>query len=358
MFYISSIKDIFIFRTNTDVEPGQGVEVQRLREENKVLVQQLNELTKIKSGVAKLFTARQLKRLQGPKIRTVWSTEEVSQGIAIHAAGPRAYKLLLKKGYPYPAVSTLRLWAKKLKITPGIIKPVINILKKAELTDFEKICVLSFDEMKIRKAYAYDKSNDHLLKPANYVQVAMMRGLLKSWKQPIFFDFDRKMEKPVLFQIISEIEEAGFYICALVSDLGGGNRGLHKNLDIGYEKPWFIGPTNHKIHVFCDVPHLIKLIRNNFLDSGFLFNGTEINKNIIFKLLDITSKSDLRITFNINKEMLNVTKEQRQKVKYATKLFSNNIAQAINRCGTLGYFEHENWIECATFFKLVRSTHK
>lgn len=34
-----------------------------------------------------------------------------------------------KNGYPWPAVSTLR----KIKIMPGILKPVINVIKKAEM---------------------------------------------------------------------------------------------------------------------------------------------------------------------------------------------------------------------------------
>jgi len=36
------------------------------------------------------------------------------------------------------------------------------------------------DEMKIKKSYEYDKKNDALLKPANYAQVIMARGLIKT----------------------------------------------------------------------------------------------------------------------------------------------------------------------------------
>ena len=45
-----------------------------------------------------------------------------------------------------------------------------------QLNITEKLCVLSFDEMKVREVFCYDKSTDTTLKPAKYVQVAMLRG--------------------------------------------------------------------------------------------------------------------------------------------------------------------------------------
>lgn len=106
--------------------------------------------------------------------------------------------------------------------------------------------------------------------------------------------------------------------------------------------------------VFADVPHLLKLIRNHFVDDGFVINGKEINKKIVEAVIDATSVSDLRISHKISKEKLNVVGAQRQRVKYAAKLFSHTISRAISRCGSLGYLPDEmNWSECADFFKLV-----
>jgi Transposase protein len=95
----------------------------------------------------------------------------------MYSAGPSAYKLLLRKGYPFPVPSTFRSWLKKIKITPGILKSLINIIKLTDMTELEKVCVLSFDEMKLRKKYLYDKSDDETLK-----QVVMLRGLFGNWK--------------------------------------------------------------------------------------------------------------------------------------------------------------------------------
>lgn len=140
----------------------------------------------------------------------------------------------------------------------------------------------------------------------------------------------------------------------MVSDLGGGNRSLHSELQVSPEQSWFKNPANeHTIYVFADVPHLIKLVRNHFVDSGYIVNGKEINKKVIEKLLEVTSESDLSIAHKISKESLNVKNANRQKVKFATKLFSHTISSAITRCGMNGQLEGHNWLECAEFFKLV-----
>lgn len=157
----------------------------------------------------KIFTSQQRNKLNNPKKRPRWSIEDISKAIVIHSAGPRAYRLLLKKGYTFPAVSTLRSWLKQIKIAPGILKPVLNIIKLKDMNTMQKVCILSFDEMKLRKVYLYDKANDETLKPYSYVQVVMLRGLFSNWKQVIFYDYDCKMTKDILFAIINYVETSG-----------------------------------------------------------------------------------------------------------------------------------------------------
>jgi hypothetical protein len=144
--------------------------------------QKVQQLEEDQKSFQKLFTPEQMKKLKNPATRPRWSIEEISKAIVIYSAGARAYRLLSKKGYPFPAPSTLRSWVKKIKIAPGILKPVFNVIKLTDMTEQQKICVLSFDEMKVRKIYLYDKSNDETLKPYSYVQVVMLRGLIGNWK--------------------------------------------------------------------------------------------------------------------------------------------------------------------------------
>jgi hypothetical protein len=52
-----------------------------------------------------------------------------------------------------------------------------------------------------------------------------------------------------------------------------------KELGITYSRPYFINPYNdEKIFVLADVPHLLKLIRNHYVNQSFIINGKKIKK--------------------------------------------------------------------------------
>jgi len=131
-----------------------------------------------------------------------------------------------KNNHPLPGESTLRRWANKIDISPGILSFVLRLMETYDLPEIDKVSALLFDEMKVKNSYEFDRNSDTLLKPSNYVQVIMARGLFCNWKQPLFYDFDRKISKPLLFEIINRLDNIGFKVVAITNDLGGGNRDL------------------------------------------------------------------------------------------------------------------------------------
>lgn len=228
------------------------------------------------------------------------------------------------------------------------------LMKNSSLSTMEKSCVILFDEMKIQTSYDYDKKNDTTLGPSKYVQVVMARGICGNWKQPIFYDYDRKLTKNLLLKIITKLENIGYPVYAINSDLGGSNRGLWTSLNITEETTWFSNPVSKRVHVFADAPHMIKLLRNHFLDSGFVLNDKLITSKPIVDLLQNTQNLDLNIAHKINADFLTVNGAQRQKVKFATKLFSHTVSKAISRLGLLGIFKSENnWLECSELLKVT-----
>lgn len=354
----------------------------------------LNEREKSKS-IEKFLTEGQLRKLKTGK-QIQWSIQDVSSAISLYAAGPRAYRLLRKRNYPLPGVSTLRRWASKINMQKGmthkylftlfpgihifelnsllltvfqvlifltsastnilgILNVVLALMKHTALTKMERACVLLFDEMKIQSSYEYDKNSDTTLGPSKYVQVVMARGICGKWKQPIFYNYDCKMTKTLLFKIITKLENIGYPVYAINCDLGGSNRGLWSALNISEQQIWFENPESHKkVYVFADAPHMIKLLRNHFLDTGFSLNNKIINVKPIVDLLQHTTKLDLNIAHKINKDFLTVKGAQRQKVKLATKLFSHTVSKAVTRLGLLNVYENENnWLECSQLLKIT-----
>lgn len=93
-----------------------------------------------------------------------------------------------KLHYPLPGLSSLRRWASKINMSQGLLQNVLSFLRLAgeSKTDFEKVVVISYDEVKVKSVLEYDVSSDEIVGPHNQMQVVMARGLFSNWKQPIY----------------------------------------------------------------------------------------------------------------------------------------------------------------------------
>lgn len=331
----------------------------RLNEEkrkNKAYACSLQKSEALNCNISKIFSKGQLRKLRDPQQRRVqWSSDDISRAISLHSAGAKAYRLLLSRGFPLPAVPTLKKWAAKLKLLPGILKPVLHLLENSEYCENERICVLSFDEMKIKSVFEYHRSYDKVFKPSKYVQVGMLRGVYKNWKQVIYYEFDSAMTATIITSIIKAHKNIKFHVVAVVCDMGPTNMGLWRELGINCEKPYFI-VDGMKVFTFADPPHLVKLIRNHFLDSGYVLNkeGMQhwITSKPVVELLNL-QQSELKICHKITLTHLDVKEAARQKVKYAVQLLSNSVAQAIRRAMSLGLISSQDALITSDFIKVM-----
>jgi len=103
-------------------------------------------------------------------------------------------------------LSSLQRWAKSMNMRNGVLKDVLNIMKLTGdgLQDYQKLTILMFDEVKISITMEYDVLRDEVVGPHSQMQVVMARGVASPWKQPIYIDFDKKMTKEILFNIIEK----------------------------------------------------------------------------------------------------------------------------------------------------------
>lgn len=227
--------------------------VKRLENENRELRKEVSELNQAMVSLKNFLTDGQIKKLKS-FTKIMWKWEDISNAIFLHAAGPRAYKHLYQKDYPVPSISTLHKWYNKIDTKEGILWTSIELMRQVNyMTTEEKICLLSFDEMKVTETFEYDLHNDFVRKPANYVQVVMASGIIKSWKQPVFYDFEFKMSKEVIFKIISVLKDNGYTVVAVVCDMGPSNRKLWRDLGITPGK--YSVPDVSKIpyHTCCEI---------------------------------------------------------------------------------------------------------
>jgi len=108
-------------------------------------------------------------------------------------------------------LSTLQRWAKSIEMRNGILYDVLNLMKLngEVLNNSEKLTVLIFDEVKVSSVMEYDVLHDEVIGPHNQMQVIMARGLASPWKQPVYVDFDKKITKVILFDIIERLDKIG-----------------------------------------------------------------------------------------------------------------------------------------------------
>lgn len=163
-------------------------------------------------------------------------------------------------------------------------------------------------------------------------QVMMIRGLFGDWKQPIFASFDVSMTKSLLIEAVNKAYEAGFEVVATVSDCGGGNTGIWSDVDLKSKRTFILHPqTKKKLYLFADAPHVLKLIRNWLVDTGFLLvDGTVVKHDLLWNLV-ARGSVEISDTFFLKEEHLTCQRSQRQNVAYAAKLLSRKCAIALQR---------------------------
>ena len=85
--------------------------------------------------------------------------------------GLKTYRFLSQL-FQLPSVTSLRRWLHNITVHPGILKDILHVLsqKFSNMTDMEKLCVLTFDEMSIKAALRYDNVNDCFIGLEDYVE--------------------------------------------------------------------------------------------------------------------------------------------------------------------------------------------
>lgn len=311
----------------------------------------MKELLQMEMTLQKIFTPSQLEMMSTQKRKKKWTEEDISRGIVTRAISRKAYDFWRNKiGIPLPSASTLKRWCAKFPCYPGILHNVLLLMKKCSenLTEKEKLCVLSFDEIHVDNKICYDVGMDQVLGSYSKVQVVLARGIFSSWKQPIYFDFQCTMNKKLLFEIIVNLEKAGVKVKAVVSDLGGCMT-LWKELSISPEKSFFTHPLNNssRIWVFADPPHYLKILRNHFIDHGLVLqDGSVLEAEIIKEVLEKDS-GEMKLCHKLLPCYITIKGNERQKVGPAKTLFSSTTAKAIELLTT-----HKS---AAKFFALVDS---
>ena len=305
------------------------------------------------------------------KNRQKWEEDERQFALRLHYVSPVGYKLLKKEAFKLPGISTIQNWVNEISLLPGINKEFFDILKlkASTMSDFSKTCVLMWDEMEIKKNLQYNRKFDLIEgfedlgeygrtpNLGNKVLVFMIRGLYENYKQPLFHVVAHKavkgkILKKLIVNALENLENAGFIVRYMVCDQGSTNQSAVCDLGITDKKP-YIERQGRKIFFGYDIPHLIKCIRNILLLYDIIDNDKVVTWEAIKELREFERFNSCKAAPKLTDIHINPNNFQKQRVKYATQVFSSTVSAALISGYTTGSLKNPHCISTANFAKNV-----
>ncbi|CAH2095213.1 unnamed protein product [Euphydryas editha] len=359
---ISTINDDVSTITPSKIKKLQK-KLERITNEYKILKKKDNIINNISSPVLKSIIEASITNSNRKSTGKHWTEFNKTVALAIYKNSPKTYKYLSQL-LPFPTIRTLSRAVLPMNIDTCVDENIINNLqeKAKNLTDNEKICVLVFNTMDLKKRLIYNVNTDKIDgyedfggerrtgNIASCVLVTMLQGIRKNIKQPIahyFFNGTMPIEKLAIIieKNIRAITESGYDIIATVCDHRYTNMAALNLL-----KTWGNSPESHyffidnkKIFIIYDVPHLFKSIRNNFFRAGEMIIGNKRGKWEHLLMVEKVNHTMLHF-YKITKLHVKPNIKPKMKVKCAIEVLSNTVS-AILKLLSMSVDHQENGAE-------------
>ena len=309
------------------------------------------------------FFASQLRigkqRLKGRR----YTNKDKLFAFALHYQSPSAYRFC-RKIFALPCERSLRRWLEKVRVQPGFNNTSFEILqrKAKTMSERDKVCVLTLDEMSLKSGLYYDLQKDiiegmedfgSLGKSKNLATQAlvfMVRGLACKWKQPVGYFLANaatpgSKQKVLLLECIEKIEEAGFTVKVVIGDQGSNNRKMFRMMGVSADKPFIERKTSEgnvqKVYCMFDPPHLLKSVRNNLKQHIFVVDGHKVNWNYIVEFYNHDSKLPLRTAPKLTAKHIELPPFTKMRVCLASQVLSHSVASGILTYSSLGKLPSE-----------------
>ena len=170
---------------------------------------------------------------------------------------------------------------------------------------------------------------------ADHALVFLVRGLRVKWKQPFGYFLSAGTVpaaalKSMVRNSIGKLQSIGFKVRALICDQGPNNRSFLETLEsVKTSKPYF-EVKGERIFVVYDPPHLIKCVRNNFRNRGFISDGRHILWKYVGQLYEFDKDNSVRIAPRLSARHLNPGPFGLMRVNLAVQVMSHSVASGIS----------------------------
>lgn len=299
------------------------------------------------------------KKNLGKKVPKKYTPEVRQFALSLHFFSAKAYDYVRKQfNTILPHSRTLGKWYSHVNAEPGFTDEALKTLKlKVQNSSQPTYCSLTFDEMSIRQHLESDGVkyygrvdfgnglNTDDLEMAKECLVFMLVSLNENWKLPIGYFLSAGLnssQKVTLTQhALNIVRNTGVIVTSITFDGCSTNltmaRLLGCNFNLNSFKSTFI--TNYsdneigEVAVFLDPAHMIKLIRNAFGEKKQFLDGYNkvIDFDFVLKLFLLQEREGSHLANKLSKQHIFFFK-QKMKVKLATQLLSQSVADALKFC--------------------------
>lgn len=304
------------------------------------------------------FILSQVKQQRKHKKGRRFTVDDKIFALSLYKQSPRGYRYL-QKVFALPSKSTINKVLALVPMETGINTTIFKCLEDSvkSMAKETKVCVLMFDEIFLDAGLTYSSIQDRLIgfhdlgesrkqTFANHAMVYMVKGVFKSWKQPVcYYLTDGGLKATDLaseiIKVISKCQEIGLKVVATVCDQLSVNSSAIKILKQKTDESFIRKGEENRLMGFLvndqeivplfDSPHLLKGIRNNLLEHDAIFcwkNGQQKASwtDVVNLYVLDESELDLKMCHKLTDVHVYKDKMKKMKVNVAAQVFSQNVS--------------------------------
>lgn len=297
-----------------------------------------------------------LRRVDQGQSKDKYPPQLRSFALTLNFYSAKAYDYVRKtfcSSLPHP--STLRKWYQGVDGSPGFTSEAFSSLsmraEEAKKSNKKLIGGLILDEMSIRSHIEWDNGkfsgyvdlgtniDDDEMPHAKEALIFMVNSLNCNWKIPIAYflinGLNSQERANLLKEALCKLHDTGIKIVSVTFDGLSANLATVQNLGASISpenlKNTFPHPvTQENVCVLLDVSHMIKLVRNTLATKGSIFdqNGGMIRWDFFRDLADFQDECGVHAANKLRRRHIEWYREK-MKVKLATQVFSQSVAQSL-----------------------------
>lgn len=330
-----------------------------------------------------------------------WHPVIIKWCISLYSKSPRAYEQLAKAGFvKLPSKNTLKSYLKFTESVPDVNTDILELVYQQfeNQPEFKRNVSLVWDEVKIKSGLAVSKKTGKLIgfchsdsidtdsdenDVATHILVLMVRGIMTRVNLPFIWYPCKNLSSFQLLGVVWKatklLEHMDLKVRAWVCDGASSNRTFYNlHCKMGQQ---FAGVTYctmnrygrpRYIYYICDVPHLLKTVRNNLENShgnhnskNLVKSGRTISWSHIVSTVDADKRMQLSRLFKIKEEHVHLSPQLRMRVKLAAQVLSSSMSNAIiarnlpSLKGTAEFCDYfDKWFDCLNGRYLNEGTNK